>query len=65
MKIEDVNEEIKRILRCGVGYGSEKAIEKAKLRVEIFKLEAQLEQNDLLEKILSELHNINDTRKDD
>ena len=62
MRIEDVKEEIKRTLRC---CAPKEAIEKAKLKVEIFKLEAQLEQNDLLRKIVSELHNINDTRKDD
>lgn len=59
MKIGDVLEEIKETLRLA-HYSKEEAIERAKLKVEIFKLEAQLEQNELLRKISSELHNIND-----
>lgn len=64
MKIEDLNEEVKETLRWA-GYSKEEAFERAKLKVEFFKIKVQLERNELLKQISTELHNINDTRKDD
>lgn len=64
MKIEDVYKVIGRMLE-NVGATREETVEKIKIRVEMFKLKAQLEQNELLKQIASELHTINETRKDD